>query len=280
MFQLDLEQRQSLRFFHPFKVTDRDDKDFEMGFDGFDVNLTGLGFVVQDEDLFIPGQLLSVRVRNDSSGEDYLLEGVEVIHVQKHEDGFLCGCHISQVTSKQLLAHHRLVMTDQETALVSMQESRLSEFNFVEDGSPLSTDEADFQEASMALNLAVAQSEQNQKEMQSFIESVEGMFSAPLPTAARLMDIKEEFEDFKSYLQKMNETTVAFATLAKLLAHTPDVKEDKQAWQTMVADFEDRFLSEKQQIAYDFMHQGLSAHEALSLAEEYLMKQSSQENND
>jgi len=273
MFQLDLEQRQSLRFFRPFKVTNREDADFEMGFSGFDVNLTGIGFLVKEADLFLPGQTFSILIRNTFSEEQYQLEGVEVVHVRPHEQGFLCGCHITQVTSQQLLAHHRLVMTDQQTALVSMQESRLSEFNFVEEGSPLSTDEADFQEASMALNLAVAQSEVNQNEVTEFIDAVEGIVDAPLPAAAKLMEIKEEFDDFKVHLKKMNETTVAFATLAKLLAHSPDSASDKQAWHTMISDFEERFLSEKQQIAYDFMHQGLSAKEALSLAEEYLAKQ-------
>lgn len=273
MFQLDLEQRQSSRFFRPFRVTDREDSEFKLSFDGFDVNLTGLSFVVDEEDLFIPGQTLSLRVFNEASDEEYVLEGVEVVHVQPQDSGLLCGCHISKVTSQQLLAHHRLVMTDQQSAIVSMQDSKLSEFNFVEEGSPLSTDEADFQEASMALNLAVAQSEMNQVEVKRFVDSIESIFSAHLPAAARLMDVKEEFDDFKNYLFHINETTVAFATLAKLLAHTPDKPEDKQAWQTMVADFEDRFLSEKQQIAYDFMHQGLSAHEAIELAEEYLVKQ-------
>lgn len=270
MIQLDLEQRQSSRFSRPFSVTDHEDSEFSVAFRGFDVNLTGLSFWVDEPDMFLPSQILSLRAKNEQTDEVYCLEGVEVIHLREEEKGYLCGCHISQITSGQLLAHHRLVMTDEQTALVSMQDSKLAEFNFVEDGSELSTDEADFQEASMALNLAVAQSETNQKEVLDFIERAETMFQAQLPAAARLMELKEDFDDFKLHLQTMNETTVAFATLAKLLAHTPEAAQDKQAWKTLISDFETRFLSEKQQIAYDFMHQGMSAEEAIHLSNEYL----------
>jgi len=70
----------------------------------------------------------------------------------------------------------------------------------------------------------------------------------------------------------MNDSTVAFATLAKLLAHTPEDSADKLAWRTLIADFETRFLTETQQVAYDFMHQGLDATEAIEIANEYLKK--------
>lgn len=274
MIQLDLEQRQSSRFSRPFCVTDHEDTEFALAFDGFDVNLTGLSFWVDEPDMFLPSQVLSLRTRNEQSEEVYCLEGVEVIHLREVGGRFLCGCHISQVTSEQLLAHHRLVMTDEQSALVSMQDSTLSEFNFVEDGSKLSTDEADFQEASMALNLAVAQSEANLREVKRFLERADKTFTMSLPAAAKLIDLKEDFEDFKFHVKTMNETTLAFATLAKLLAHTPEAAQDRQAWKTLIADFENRFLSEKQQIAYDFMHQGMSADEAIRLAEEYLASQS------
>lgn len=275
MIQMDLEQRQSARFDRPFQVTNHEDETFSVAFEGADVNLTGLGFFVEDPDLFLPQQHLSLRVRNEQTDETYCLEGVEVVHLRTDDDGrILCGCHISQVTSGQLLAHHRLVMTDAETALVSMESSELSEFNFIEDGSELSTDEADFQEASMALNLAVTQSEHNQKEVERFVDSVESIFHNHLPAAAKLMDVKEEFDDFKVYLRQMNESTIAFATLAKLLAHTPEKEEDKLAWKTLISDFETRFLSEEQQVAYDFMHQGLDAKEALEVANEYLKNES------
>ncbi|BBP43399.1 PilZ domain-containing protein [Thiosulfativibrio zosterae] len=274
MIQLDLEQRQSSRFSRPFCVTDHEDTEFALAFDGFDVNLTGLSFWVDEPDMFLPSQLLSIRTRNEQTDEVYCLEGVEVIHLREVSGRYLCGCHISQVTSGQLLAHHRLVMTDEQSALVSMQDSELSEFNFVEEGSKLSTDEADFQEASMALNLAVAQSEANLREVESFFDRTAKILTLPLPAAAKLIDLKEEFEYFKSHVKTMNETTLAFATLAKLLAHTPEGARDRQAWKTLISDFENRFLSEKQQIAYDFMHQGMSAGEAIRLAEEYLSNQS------
>lgn len=182
----------------------------------------------------------------------------------------ICGCHIAQVTSGQLLAHHRLVMTDAQTALVSMETSQLSEFNFMEDGSALSTDQSDFQEASMALNLAVTQSDRNQKEVARFINAVDSIFNSGLSAEMKVQDLKDEFDDFRAYLHQMNESTLAFATLAKLLAHTPEESNDKLAWKTLISDFENRFLSEEQQIAYDFMHQGLDADEALKVAYQYL----------
>ncbi|MGC9385830.1 MAG: PilZ domain-containing protein [Hydrogenovibrio sp.] len=242
-----------------------------MPFVGADVNLTGLGFYTDEPDLFLPKQPLSLRVKNLQTDEVYCLEGVEVIHLRDDDKGaYVCGCHITQVTSSQLLAHHRLVMTDEETALVSMQTSQLSEFNFVEDGSPLSTDRSDFQEASMALNLAVTQSERNQKEVERFLQGVETVFGSALSAELKLQDLKEEFLDFKTYLHKMNESALAFATLAKLLAHTPDGTQDKLAWKTLISDFENRFLTQEQQVAYDFMHQGMDADEALKVAREYL----------
>lgn len=271
MIQMDLEQRQSARFDRPFRVTNHEDESFSVAFDGADVNLTGLGFYTADPDLFLPQQILSLRVQNEQTDEVYCLEGVEVVHLKPDENGlYLCGCHISQVTSGQLLAHHRLVMTDAETAVVSMQTSQLSEFNFIEDGSELSNDEADFQEASMALNLAVIQSEINQKEVLRFIQSVNTIFQTQQNADEKLIDVKDEFEDFKEYLKCMNESTVAFATLAKLLAHTPQAPKDKLAWKTLISDFENRFLTEAQQVAYDFMHQGLDANEAIEIANEYL----------
>lgn len=271
MIQMDLEQRQSARFDRPFQVTNHEDETFAVAFEGADVNLTGLGFYIEDPDLFLPQQLISLRVKNEQTDEIYCLEGVEVIHLRRDNNGkFLCGCHIAQVTSGQLLAHHRLVMTDAQTALVSMETSQLSEFNFMEDGSALSTDQSDFQEASMALNLAVTQSERNQKEVTRFIQAVDTIFNSGLAADMKLQDLKDEFDDFKSYLQRMNESSLAFATLAKLLAHTPEESNDKLAWKTLISDFENRFLSQEQQIAYDFMHQGLDADEALKVAYQYL----------
>ncbi|BBN59468.1 hypothetical protein [Hydrogenovibrio marinus] len=274
MIQMDLEQRQSHRFFRPFLVTDHEDVDFSDPFEGFDVNLTGLGFVVDSKDLFLPSQEVSLRVKNTETDEVYCLEGVQVIHLQSSDmdDGkFICGCHISKVTSNQLLAHHRLVMTDAQTAVVSMQTSKLSEFNFVEDGSELSKDEADFQEASLALNLAVSQSERNQHEIERFIVDVESIMRTGAKAELKLADLQKEFDAFKGHLGTMNESTIAFATLAKLLAHTPNIEQHRLAWKTLISDFETRFLTEAQQIAYDFMHQGLSAEEAIKLADEYML---------
>ncbi len=270
MIQMDLEQRQSSRFARPFLVTDHEDTGFEAPFSGFDINLTGVGFVVNSDDLFLPDQQISLRVKNVQTDEVYCLEGVEVVHIVPKEDGFICGCHISRVTSGQLLAHHRLVMTDAETALVSMETSKLSEFNFVEEGSALSTDEADFQEASLALNLAVAQAEHSQKEFERFLTNVESIFRLEQGSSEKLTDLKYEFEDFRQHYLQTCEGSLAFTTLAKLLAHTPNKTEEKLAWKTLISDFESRFLSESQQVAYDFMHQGLDAEEAMEVATDYV----------
>lgn len=272
MIQMDLEQRQSARFSRPFLVTDHEDVGFNDAFEGFDVNLTGLGFIIDTDDLFLPDQTISLRIKNQQTEEVYCLEGVEVVHLQPKSGHFVCGCHISKVTSHQLLAHHRLVMTDAQTALVSMQTSKLAEFNFVEEGSELSRDEADFQEASLALNLAVSHSEGHQREVETFILEIEDIFRQDIPDSMKLTEIRDEFEDFKVYLSQMNYSTIAFTTLAKLLAHTPNRAEDRFAWKTLISDFESRFLTEEQQVAYDFMHQGMDAQEAIALAKDYLKK--------
>lgn len=269
MIQLDLEQRQSSRFSRDFLVTDYEDSGFSEPFDGYDVNLTGLSFWVNDPDLFFPEQLLSLRIKNLKSDEVYCLEGVEVVHQREQDGRFLCGCHIAQVTSSQLLAHHRIVMADPQSALISMRDSQINEFNFVEEGSPLSTDQADYQEASMALNLAVSQMQSGRETGEGLLEEMRSALNA-LEGELLRSELLRLFEAFAGSYREMMQTTVALGMLAKLLAHTPEQPRDKQAWKTLIADFERRFLSEQQQIAYDFMHQGLSPDEALKVAEKYL----------
>lgn len=270
MIQMDLEQRQSSRFSRPFQVTNHEDTDFSSPFDGFDVNLTGLSFWVDEADYFFPGQVISVCVKNTETEETYCLEGIEVVHQRQQDNRFLCGCHIAQVTSTQLLAHHRIVMTDANTALVSMQHTDLNEFDFVEDGSELSADEADYQEASMALNLAVSELQSSRKWGQSLLKDISDTLSTAQSDSLEVSEIEKMFQQFSKYYEHMSDTTIALGMLAKLLAHTPNNPQDRQAWKTLVADFESRFLTEEQQIAYDFMHQGLSAEEAIKLAESYL----------
>ncbi len=276
MIQMDLEQRQSSRFSRPFMVTDYEDEGFSAPFEGFDVNLTGLSFWLDDADLFLPGQQVSLRVKNTETDEVYCLESVEVVHQREADDRLLCGCHIAQVTSAQLLAHHRTVMTDAKSALVSMRDSEVAEFDFIEDGSDLSTDEGDFQEASMALNLAVSQLQSSRQWGATLLQDLED--SIHLAQAAKhgnsdIDTLNDVFQQFSSYYNHMSDTTLALGMLAKLLAHTPGDSNDRQAWKTLIADFENRFLTEQQQVAYDFMHQGLSADEALKIAAEYLKDQ-------
>ena len=271
MIQMELEQRQSSRFSRPFLVTNLEDAEFSSPFEGHDVNLTGLSFWVEEEDYFLPGQLVSLCVKNSENDEVYCLEGVEIIHQRPQNDRILCGCHIAQVTSSQLLAHHRTLMTDEKTALVSMQHTDLNEFDFIEDGSELSADEADYQEASMALNLAVSQLQASKKWGAGLLKDIDDTLQSE--NQNQLFDVQEarkRLQHFMDYYEHMSDTTVALAMLAKLLAHTPNNPQDKQAWKTLIADFESRFLTKQQQIAYDFMHQGMSAEEAMKLAESYL----------
>lgn len=272
MIQMDLEQRQSSRFLRPFLVTSNEDEDFSAPFEGLDVNLTGLSFWVNEADYFLPEQQLSLRIKNIDTGEVYCLESVEVVHQRAEEGRFLCGCHIVQVTSSQLLSHHRTVMTDEKTALVSMASSKLSEFDFIEDGSSLSTDQADFQEASMALNLAVSQLKSSRNWGHVLLQDIQDTINTAQGEQVDVASLKQVLNQFSDYYDHMSDTTIALGMLAKLLAHTPSQADEKQSWKTLVSDFETRFLTEQQQIAYDFMHQGMSADEALKMAETYLKK--------
>ena len=270
MIQMDLEQRQSSRFLRPFLVTGNEDEGFSDPFYGFDVNLTGLSFWVEEADYFLPEQQISLRIKNTETEEVYCLESVEVVHQRAEGERFLCGCHIVQVTSAQLLSHHRIVMTDEKTALVSMADSKLSEFDFIEDGSSLSTDQADFQEASMALNLAVSQLKSSRNWGHVLLQDIQDSIDSAQGTQVDVEALKQVLSRFSDYYDHMSDTTIALGMLAKLLAHTPDQPEDKSAWKTLISDFETRFLTEQQQIAYDFMHQGMNADEALKMAEEYV----------
>lgn len=42
-------------------------------------NLTGLSFWLDDAELFLPGQQVSLRIKNTAADEVYCLESVEVI---------------------------------------------------------------------------------------------------------------------------------------------------------------------------------------------------------
>ena len=265
MIQLELEQRQSLRFSRPFLVTDYEDIDFRLPFTGYDVNLTGLSFWVDEPDLFIPKQPLSLRIKNLSNDETYCLEGVEVVHQCEEGGKILCGCHITQVTSSQLLSHHRIVISDRQSAQTSLQNSEILEFNFVETDSPVSIDQADYQEASMALNLAVSELQSGRDLAQTLLLEIRHSL-AQLDNEIVKNELANLFEEFESAYVSMTDTTLALGMLAKLLAYTPQAFEDKQAWKIMIADFEGRFLTEQQQMAYDFMHQGLSAEQAIKEA--------------
>lgn len=271
MIQLDLEQRQSSRFSRPFLVTDYEDVNFELPFQGHDVNLTGLSFWIDEADLFVPQQQISLRIRNLDRDETYCLEGVEVVHQREEQGRVLCGCHIAQVTSSQLLAHHRTVISDSQTAQRSLQNSEISEFNFIEEGSPVSTDQADYQEVSMALNLAVSELQSGRQFGQTLLLEIKQCLEQ-IDNPILKTELVKLFDEFGSGYASMTETTLALGMLAKLLAHTPNAAADRQAWKTMLTDFENRFLTEEQQVAYDFMHQGLSAEEAIKQAEKLLLE--------
>ncbi|MBO1926095.1 PilZ domain-containing protein [Thiomicrorhabdus sp. 6S2-11] len=272
MFQLDIEQRQSYRVTRQFEVTDFDDIDFLEPFAGNDVNLTGLSFWVEEADWFLPDQEISLRVRNLESGEIFCLDSLRVVHIQAHDGHFLCGCHIQQVTSSQLLSHHRLVITDAKTANDSLLGSEIGEFNFIEEGSPISTDPADLQEASMALDLAVAEMQYNQREGEQSLSEMLQQLKWQETTEPSLLALQQQLEKFEQFFRQVGNSAMALSILAKLIAHTPEDGADKKAWKTMLSDFENRFLTEKLQIAFDYMHQGMAPQEALANAEKLLQE--------
>lgn len=280
MFQLEMDQRQSCRVERRFLVTDFDDLEFSEPFDGHDVNLTGLGFWINDADWFLPGQEISLRVKNLDDGETYSLNSVKVVHIQQEGERFLCGCHIVQITSSQLLSHHRLVITDAATAEFSLNSSEMDEFNFIEEGSPLSTEPSDLQEASLALDLAVAEMQAQQSDgdqlVAELVQQLKWRLQPPTEplNASEQQDllryIIEQIESFGLFFKHSGQSAMALSILAKLIAHTPLKVEDREDWKTMLSDFERRFISEKMQVAFDFMHQGVAPHDAMLMAEKYL----------
>lgn len=283
------EQRQSARFVRHFAVTDHEDEQFSEPFEGLDVNLTGLSFWVDDPDWFLPGQQISLRIKNLDNNEVYCLDGVEVIHLQNRDMRVLCGCHITHVSSAQLLAHHRTVVVDEQSANLIHPNSAVDEFDFDEEGTPSTENLADLQALIMVsllqfeqLKKDVRQSKRLFKEIQTHIESF-GLsdvlnlqtHSAETPSQSleALMETLRhlEFEHDQMFTQQ-----IAWNLFAKLLAFSPEDKAQRQVWQTMIADFEALYLSEKQQIAFDFMHQGVSARKALAMARDYVQADSAQ----
>lgn len=269
------EQRQSVRFDREFLVTDHEDESFAEPFVGHDVNLTGLSFWVENADWFLPGQVISLRLKNLENSEEYCLDGVEVVHLQNHGDRILCGCHISHVSSSQLLAHHRTVVVDDWMAHQVTQSSALEDFDFDEEGATCTENLSDFQELIM---VSLLQYEQLKKdyglnkrllsEMQTFIASTShSEFNREV--------FSEHFSQLESMHHGIFQQQLSWGLFAKLLAFTPKDKADRQAWQTMIADFEALHLSEKQQVAFDFMHQGTPARKALGLAKEFVRAEES-----
>ncbi|WP_321276573.1 PilZ domain-containing protein [Thiomicrorhabdus indica] len=269
------EQRQSVRFGRQFMVTDHEDEGFQEPFVGFDVNLTGLSFWVDNADWFLPGQLLSLRVKNLDNEEEYCLDGVELIHIQTHDQKILCGCHITQVTSSQLLAHHRMVVTDERSAQQMNGTTELGDFDFDEEGAPSSENLSDFQELVMASLLQYEQLKKDSiackrrvSELQTFVASYG---ENELKPEALLNELnKMDLEQDKVFRQHL-----AWSLFAKLLAFTPSDKADRQNWQTMISDFEALYLTDQQQVAFDFIHQGISARKSLAMARDYVLAQES-----
>lgn len=267
------EQRQSARFARRFLVTDYQDTDFRWAFDGVDVNLTGLSFKLDEPELFMPGQAMALRVRSEDTNELYELDSVEVVHIQQLNGEIICGCHITQVTSDQLLAHHRLVMLNEAAADASMSASELREFNFNEQGSSRSHQPGDYQQASFALNLAVEELtggvQSDELGWNGLIEGLEDLLSQlPQDKQVHVLSLIEQFKRFHQTQESRNEQVLALSLLAKMLVHTPQDESERLNWQTLIRDFETRFLDERLLLAYDLMHQGLEAGEALARASE------------
>lgn len=269
------EQRQSSRFSRQFLVTDYQDEHFELAFEGWDVNLTGLSFWVNDPDLFMPGQMLALRVKAEDTAEMYALDSVEVVHLQERDGLVLCGCHIAQVTSDQLLAHHRLVMLNEAAASQSMSDSELREFDFNQTGSSMSFQPADYQQASFALNLAVEELtggvQSDEASWEALNHGLEDLLSeVDQDQQQSVLSLIAGFKRFHQSQESRNEQVLALSLLAKMLVHTPETEADRLSWQTLLRDFETRFLDERLLLAYDLMHQGLEAGEALQRANDQL----------
>jgi hypothetical protein len=272
---MQAEQRQSARFQRQFFVTDYQDEQFEFAFQGADVNLTGLSFWLPDAELFTTGQPLALRVRADDLGESYALDSVEVVHVRPLERGVMCGCHITQVSSDQLLAHHRLVMLNDEQAQRAMAASELHEFNFNNKTSPLSTQLGDYQQASFALNLAVEELTSGvQLDEQHWYTLEQGlgglMQSLADDKKQSVLQLLELVSGFQRQQENRNQQVLALSLLAKMMVHSPQAEKERLEWQTLVRDFETNFLDERLLLAYDLMHQGLEAGEALERAKEQI----------
>lgn len=269
------EQRQSSRFPRRFLVTDYQDEHFDLAFDGLDVNLTGLSFWVDDSELFMPGQMLALRIKSEDTHEDYALDSVEVVHLQQRDGQVLCGCHIAQVSSDQLLAHHRLVMLNEQAASQSMSDSELHEFDFNQTSSSMSYQPADYQQASFALNLAVEEltggvqsDESSWNELNNGLEDL--LSQVEQDEQQQVLSLIASFKRFHQAQESRNEQVLALSLLAKMLVHTPESEADRLSWQTLLRDFETRFLDERLLLAYDLMHQGLEAGDALTRATEQL----------
>ncbi|WP_044409533.1 PilZ domain-containing protein [Thiomicrospira microaerophila] len=272
---MQAEQRQSARFQRQFFVTDYQDEQFEFAFEGADVNLTGLSFWLPDAELLRPGQPLALRVRADEVGETYALDSVEVVHIRPLEKGVMCGCHITQVSSDQLLAHHRLVMLNEQEAQQAMSASQLHEFDFNNQTSPLSTQLADYQQASFALNLAVeeltAGVQQDEHHWQKLEQGLGHLMQKLSDDQQQsVLQLLEMVSGFQRQQEGRNQQVLALSLLAKMMVHSPQEAQARLDWQTLVRDFETNFLDERVLLAYDLMHQGLEAGEALERAKEQM----------
>lgn len=268
-----MEQRQSVRFDRKFLVTDHEDEGFAEPFLGHDVNLTGLSFWVDNPDWFFPGQQVSLRIKNLENNEQYCLDGVEVIHLQTINNRLLCGCHITQVSSSQLLAHHRTVVVDEYSAQQMQDTSDIDDFDFDEEGTQCSDNLTDFQELVMVTLLQYEQFKKSyalqkhkMQELQTALDSKRGSKIEP-------EWFSEQLHTLESTQEQLFKEQRSWSLFAKLLAFTPQEKTDRQAWQTMIADYEALHLSEKQQVAFDFMHQGMVARKSLAMARDYMQAQ-------
>lgn len=272
---MQTDQRQSARFNRQFFVTDYQDEAFEFGFHGADVNLTGLSFWLPDPEMFMPGQPLALRIKADDIGESYTLDSVEVVHLRESDKGVMCGCHITQVSSDQLLAHHRLVMLNDAEAQQAMAASELHEFNFNNQTSPLSSQLADYQQASFALNLAVEELtsgvQLDEQHWQTLEQGLGGLMQSLSDDQKQaVLQLLEMVSGFQRQQESRNQQVLALSLLAKMMVHSPQGDKERLEWQTLVRDFETNFLDERLLLAYDLMHQGLEAGEALERAKEQM----------
>ena len=232
-------RRHSERLEIDFVISDLSGEDFEHCFQGVNLSLTGLAFKTDDVDMFLPEQHLHLWVKNLVSGEVYELSDVVIAHVQSDPEGCcLCGCHIRNMSSDQLISHSRHLghggTSGINPSALAIPES-LEDFHFDLNLHHLTQQSSDIQEVAMLMEVAI--------------------------NSLRF----EEAQGCQS-----RDDLLALLNLAKLIMHrSVDGDEASSEWQRLISNFENHYLSPRLQSLYDYLHQGIAIDEAVSMWRDY-----------